>query len=98
VRSGEGASALVDLGCRVGEKRLAVRLDSRAVSPADRLAVAGLWVVSRELREEEKVAAVDLGMNGQDHMQCTGSWEFIVAIDRSIDDRRLIWFSSNPER
>jgi hypothetical protein len=64
VRSGEGASALVDLGCRVGEKRLAVRLDSRVVSPADRLAVAGLWVVSRELREEENVAAIDLGMNG----------------------------------
>ena len=41
-----------------------MRLDSRVVSPADRLAVAGLWVVSHELREEENVAAVDLGMNG----------------------------------
>jgi hypothetical protein len=37
-------------------------------------------------------------LNGQDHMQCIDSWEFIVAIDRSIDDRRLIWFSFNPER
>jgi hypothetical protein len=75
-----------------------VLLSHGAAAPCE--SSAALWMLCRRGISQEMGMSVCRRsmMNGQDHMQCTGSWEFIVAIDRSIDDRQLIWFSSNPER